>query len=231
MLQTLETEAEVTNNGTNTIDLGTSLFGIDAKLALTLLGPAGVSYGPVGNTPPAKSSQLQSTLELFPGFGELDVSLGAAQGTATLTSLTCSQSNTLNGAVIAANTTAATGSVTLNDPSASFNGPVGTTSVSGVSKNLTFIRAHPSHHIGIWARTPQNPNPNPAQIGTTSPQVTITTLSGLPAPVTLVLSSVTTLINQVSNTLSGVLQAAGVTVAGADVADSAIDCDAVSLVQ
>jgi hypothetical protein len=231
VLQTLETEAEVTNNGTNTIDLGTSLFGIDAKLALTLLGPAGVSYGPVGNTPPAKSSQLQSTLELFPGFGEMDVSLGAAQGTATLTSLTCSQSNTLNGAVIAANTTAATGSVTLNDPSANFNGPVATTSASGVSKNLTFIAPIPPTTSEFGPVTTQNPNPNPAQIGTTAPQVTITTLSGLPAPVTLVLSSVSTLINQVSNTLSGVLQAAGITVAGADVADTAVDCNAVSLVQ
>ena len=85
VLQMLETEAELAN-GTSGIDLGTSLglSGVtDAKLVLNVVQPPQIAWGSVGAT--ATSAQVQSTLRLFVlGVGEIDVTLGAAEGTATL---------------------------------------------------------------------------------------------------------------------------------------------------
>jgi hypothetical protein len=74
-------------------------------------------------------------------------------------------------------------------------------------------------------------NANPVQIGITSPTFTITTLGGLGSGIVSVLTANNPLILQLQSALSGILQAAGVTVAGADIADLSIDCDSVSLAQ
>jgi hypothetical protein len=74
-------------------------------------------------------------------------------------------------------------------------------------------------------------NANPFQIGSTSPTFTITTLGGLASGITAVLASNNPLIVQLQSAMSGILQAAGVTVAGADIADLSVDCDSVSLAQ
>lgn len=237
VLQTLEEEAELAAaNGSNGIDFGGALglAGVtDAKLVLTMVQPPQVAYGSVGTTPAASatSAQLQSVLKLtVPGVGEFDVSLGAAEGTATLSSITCTQSsNSFSGAVINASTTSATGGVTLTDSALGLtNVPVATTSVSGVSTTaLPFIAPIPPTTSEFGATS----GANPAQIGGTLPTVTITALGGLGSGITGVLTANNLLIQQLQSGLSGILQAAGVTVAGADVADLSIDCDTVSLAQ
>ncbi|MFZ0249399.1 MAG: hypothetical protein WAL61_05595 [Acidimicrobiales bacterium] len=238
MLQTLETEAELAN-GTSGIDLGTSLglSGVtDAVLALNVIQPPQVAYGPAGATPAtsATTAQVSSTLKLtVVGVGEIDVTLGAAQGTAAVTpnSFVCNQTtNSFKGVAITASTTAATGNVTLIDSALGVNEPVASTSVSGVNNTvIPFTAPVPPTTSQFGAAS----GANPYQIGSTSPQVTITTLGGLTAPVTALLATppVSTLISQLQTGLSGVLQAGGVTVAGADIADTSANCDSVSLAQ
>jgi uncharacterized membrane protein len=236
VLQTLLTEGELAN-GTSGIDLGTSLglSGVtDAKLVLNVIQPPQVAWGSAGAS--ATSAQVQSTLRLFViGVGEIDVTLGAAEGTAKLLAtpapITCAQTNdALQQVIINASTTAATGNVTLIDPTLGVNQAVASTSVSGVANTaITFTAPIPPPTSEFGAGS----NANPYQIGTTSPGVTISTLGGLSSPITSLLSvpPVSLLISQVQSALSGILQAAGVTAAGADVADLSIDCDSVSLVQ
>jgi uncharacterized membrane protein len=235
VLQTLETEAELAN-GTSGIDLGTSLglSGVtDAKLVLSVVQPPHVAWGATGASPAtsATSAQVQSTLKLtVPGVGELDVTLGAAQGKATLSSITCTQTNnSFAQAVIIANTSAATGSMTLTDPALGLaNDPVATTSASRVSNtSVGFTPPVPPTTSEFGAAS----NANPVQIGSTSPTFTITTLGGLGSGIVSVLTANNPLILQLQSALSGILQAAGVTVAGADIADLSIDCDSVSLAQ
>jgi uncharacterized membrane protein len=237
VLQTLEEEAELAAaNGSNGIDFGTSLglSGVtDAKLVLTMIQPPQVAYGSPNTTPvtSATSAQVQSVLQLtIPGVGQINVGLGAAEGTATLSSVTCTQTNnSFSQAVVNASTTAATGSVTLTDSALGLsNYPIATTSASGVN----------STPVGFTAPIPPTTSEfgsttvaNPVQIGATSSTVTITALGGLGSGILAVLTSNNLLITQLQSALSGILQAAGVTVAGADIADLAIDCDTVSLAQ
>jgi hypothetical protein len=118
----------------------------------------------------------------------------------------------------------------LIDPTLGVNQAVASTSVSGVSNTaITFTAPIPPPTSEFGAAS----NANPYQIGTTSPGVTITTLGGLSSPITSLLAvpPVSLLFTQVQSALSGILQAAGVTAAGADVADLSIDCDSVSLVE
>ena len=132
--------------------------------------------------------------------------------------------------IINASTTAATGTVTLIDSALGINQAVASTSASGVSQTpITFTAPipPPTSEFG------QGSSANPYQIGATAPNVSITTLGGLSLPITSLLAgpTVSLLISQLQSGLSGVLQAAGVTVAGADVADLSIDCDSVALVK
>ena len=237
VLQTIEEEAELAAaNGSTSIDLGGALglSGVtDAKLVLTMVQPPQVAYGSAGATPAtsATSAQVQSVLKLtLPSVGEIDVSLGAAEGTATLSSITCTQtSNSFSGAVVNASTTAATGGMTLTDPALGLtNTPVATTSAPSVlTSAIPFTPPIPPTTSEFGAAS----GANPAQIGSTSPTVTITALTGLASSITGVLTANNLLIQQLQSALGGILQAAGVTVAGADVADLSIDCDTVSLAQ
>ncbi len=232
LLQTLTAEGELVN-GTNAIDLGTTLglAGVtDAKLTLQLVQPPQVAYGPVGAS--ATSAQVTQSLQLtVTGIGTLTVPLSAAEGTATLSSITCLQSNnSFQAAALNASTTAATGSVTLNDPTIGFSGPVATASASGVSTSIGFTDLNVPPTASTFGA---GSNANPDQIGSTSPTVTITTLGGLGAAVSTVLSTapVSTLIGTVQSALGGIDQAAGITMAGADIADLSVGCDGVALVQ
>jgi uncharacterized membrane protein len=237
VLQTLEEEAELAAaNGSNGIDFGGALglAGVtDAKLVLTMIQPPQVAYGAVGTTPAttATSAQVQSVLQLtIPGVGQINVGIGAAEGTATLSSVTCTQTNnSFSQAVVNASTTTATGSVTLTDAALGLsNDPIATTSVSGVASTpVGFTGPIPPTTSEFGSPTVANP----VQIGSTSPTVTITTLGGLGTGILAVLTANNLLITQLQSALSGILQAAGVTVAGADIADLAIDCDTVSLAQ
>ena len=148
-LQTLTTEAELAN-GTNALDLGTSLgiTGVtDAKLTLDLVQPSSgrrsaspasgrqvtldliqppqVAYGPVGTT--ASTAQMSSDLQLnFSGSGLVNIPLSAAQGTATLTALTCAY-NAMSTTDIQPITNAVTGTASVAGTS------VGTLSVAALT--------------------------------------------------------------------------------------------------
>jgi uncharacterized membrane protein len=152
VLQTLETEAELAN-GTSGIDLGTSLglSGVtDAKLVLSVVQPPQIAWGATGASPAtsATSAQVQSTLKLtVPGVGELDVTLGAAQGTATLSSITCTQTNnSFAQAVIIANTSAATGRMTRSQPPRLPGCPI--------HPSASRHRSHPPHPNSARPQTP-----------------------------------------------------------------------------
>ncbi len=157
LLQTIEEEAELAAaNGSSGIDLGGALglSGVtDAKLVLTMVQPPQVAYGSAGATPAtsATSAQVQSVLKLtLPSVGEIDVSLGAAEGTATLSSITCTQtSNSFSGAVVNASTTAATGGVTLTDPALGLVERAGGhhRGFGGVDHRHTVHPAHPADHL------------------------------------------------------------------------------------
>ncbi len=95
VLQTLTTEAELAN-GTNAIDIQSALgiTGVgDATLTLQVVSPPQLAYGPAGTT--ATSAQVNGDLKLSGGLlgGTLDIPVTGAQGTATLSSVSCSQSD------------------------------------------------------------------------------------------------------------------------------------------
>ena len=129
-LQTFTTEAELAN-GTNALDLGTSLgiTGVtDAKLTLSMTQIPQVAFGPVGTT--ASTAQLTSDLQLnYLGVGIINIPLSAAQGTATLSTLYC-PSNSMGQTDIQPATTTVSGTVTT---------PVGngTLTLSGYNSGTT----------------------------------------------------------------------------------------------
>ena len=213
VLQTLTTEAEVAN-GTNAVDLGSSLqiTGVsDATLALTLGQIPQVAYGPLGTT--ASTAQLTADLQLNDGLaGWINIPLSAAQGTATLTTLTCAF-NAMTATDIQPTTTAVTGSINVAGVG------VGSISVSGLNSTTTSPLGYGPSVVPPTATTAAN-DTNPQEVGTTTPTLAAGSLV------------VGTLSGSVLNGAVGpVLQAAGVSVGGAEVADLSTDCGSVSLVQ
>ncbi len=217
VLQTLTTEAELAN-GTNAIDIQSAL-GITgvagATLTLNLIQPPQVAYGPVGTT--ASAAQVNADLKLTGPLlgGTLDIPVTGAQGTATLQAVTCSQSNnTFGQAKISATSTTSTAAVTLGGSS------VGTLTMSGAS--------NPSMPFGATVVPPTAAsyaaNTNPTAIGTTTP---ILSYSGLTATG----FANTLLTSLLPPVLGPILQAAGVTVGGAVVADLNYNCGAVSIIK
>lgn len=212
--QMLTTEAELAN-GTNALDLRTSLgiTGVtDAKLTLTLIQIPQVAFGVVGTT--ASTAQLSMDLQLsvLGQPGVLDIPLSAAQGTATLETLRCTN-NAMSVTDIQPTTTTATGNVTLNGTS------IATLTVSGY--NGSQFGYGPSVVPPTATTVANGTNPQVAA------SITPPSYSGLNP-----LSPVFTLL---TSTLAGVLvpilQAAGVSVGGAEVADLSTNCGSVSLVQ
>jgi len=142
--------------------------------------------------------------------------LSAAVGYATLSQITCSN-NVFQNAKINVSTTAATGAVTL----AGVN--IGTLTISGVSNkagNYGVVppAAIPPNSASLGA------GDNPRNFGSTTPLFSYSGLSSL-SPVYTLLSSV------LPPVLGPVLQTAGASVGGAQVADLSDRCDVVSVVQ
>ena len=217
-LQMLTTEAELAN-GTNAIDLGTSLglTGVsDAKLTLSLVQIPQVGYGPVGTT--ATTAQVSSSLQLNDlGVGLITIPLSAAQGTATLASVTCSD-NSLKSTNIAPTTTTASGTISLTVAGVPSN--IATVTVAGYTGTPTQFGYAPPNVPPTATSVANGSNPQTAG-GTPVPSV-----SGLSpsSPAVPVLSAAGAI-------LVPILQAAGVTLGAASVADLSTNCGAVALVQ
>jgi len=220
-LQLLTTEAELAN-GTSALDV-TSALGItgvtSARLYLTLINPPQVAYGPVNTT--ASTAQLQADLQLSVlGAGLVDIPLSAASGTATLKTLKCSN-NIMSTTQIAATTTTSTANVTLAGTG------IGTLSLTGYSGSQVGYAAGvvPPTASTVAADT----NPITVSSNTTSPYYPTPNWSGFSLGISNPAYPVVT--GQLAGVLGPVLQAAGVAVGGAEVADLSTNCDAVSLVQ
>jgi uncharacterized membrane protein len=216
VLQMLTAEAEVAN-GTNALDLGTSLgiTGVtDAKLALNLTQIPQVAFGPVGTT--ASTAQVSSDLQLsvLGVVGTLDIPLSAAKGTATLETLKCTN-NAMTSTNILPVATTASGTVTLNGLN------VGTVSVTGYNGSQL---GYPASVVPPTATTVAN-GTNPETAGQNDPSLNYSgSLSTLSPAYTLVNSTL-------QGVLGPILQATGVTAGGVQVADLSTNCGAVSLVQ
>jgi uncharacterized membrane protein len=202
VLQLLTTEAEIAN-GTNAIDV-TSALGItgvtSANLDLQVVQVPQIGFGPVGTT--ATTAQVEATLQLdLLGVGQISIPLTAAQGTSTLSGVTCTSSNAFQFANLGTTTTTATAPVTLAGEQ------IATLTLTGVSnKSESFTAAN----VPPTASTLSS-NANPQQAGSTSPALTYSGLSSTSPAYTFLTSTL-------AGVLGPVLQAAGVSVGGADVA-------------
>jgi uncharacterized membrane protein len=220
VLQTLTTEAELAN-GTNAINIQSALGGItgvsSATLSLQVVQPPQIAYGPVGTT--ANTAQVTADLQLnlgAVGGGILNIPVSGAEGTATLSTITCSETNnSFVSAKLAASTSTATAAVTLGGSS------IGSLTISGGS--------NPSMVFGTVDVPPSastassSPPTNPVSFGTTEPSLGYSgTASGL---------ADTLLTSTLQPVLGPILQAAGVSVGDASVADLDDNCGAVSIVK
>ena len=229
VLQTLTTEAELANGATG-LDVTAALGLTDPLsgnpipavlyLSASAIHPPVVAYGPVGTK--ASTGQVGATLALtvpvpLVGNQVLNIPIAAATGTATLSTVTC-LSNALYNANISAGTTASgPNSVTLN------NSPIATLTLKGVSPSRLLQYGAP---VVPPSPTTAGFNLNPINVATSTPTVSFgSQAGGLPALVSTLLNTT------VPPILGPVLQALGVEVAGAQVADLSTNCDAVALVQ
>ena len=231
VLQMLTTEAEVAN-GTNAVNVtsGLQMSGITGTLTTEVVQPAQVATGPVGSVtspatgcPPssgtatcAETAQVYADLSLsIGGIGTVNIPLSAADGIATLTTMTCA--NTVNGAItstkITSETTTATATVTLA------GNAVATLTLSGASAAAQSYTASvvPPTASTVSAGT------NPRQVGTDDPLPTFSNEVGLWSLISADMTGI------VGDAIGPLLQAAGVTVGGADVADLGTDCDAIEI--
>jgi uncharacterized membrane protein len=210
VFQILDTEAELAN-GSNALVVGTALnLGLlSATMTVSLIQPPQIAYGPVGTT--ASTAQINVDLKIsVPITGVLDLPITGADGTATLANISCTN-NAMTSTTINASTTAVTASIKL------LNLVVGGITVTAVptppatSVPLTYNIAPPTTATETAA-----PPTNPKSIGSTSPNINLVAV-GLP-------------IANLSTYLAPLLQALGVNIGGADVADLSTNCDPVTLV-
>ncbi len=205
-----------------------------ASLTLTLIQPPQVAYGAVGSytsaaqcpAPSGKTSTCATTAQLstdlkltVPILGiptVLDIPLSAATGTATLSQVNCVNNVMSNVKInVSTNLVTTTGSgVTL----AGIN--IGSLSISAVSNRAGTYTIVPPTSASETAAPPTNPQ----NFGTTTPSLHY-------SQVGIVSGVVTTLLNStLTSVLGPVLQAAGVSLGGAQVADTSARCDVVSIV-
>jgi hypothetical protein len=225
VLQMLTTEAELFNENGPAIDVTQQLslpnsplgdFGT-ATLSLQAIQPVQVAYGPVGTT--ASTAQVTATLNvnlasvLGISIGTLSIPLSAASGTVALQALSCTN-NAMTSTILSATTNAVSAAVTLN------GAQVAALNISGVSpaQTATFT---PS-------QLPPPTTNNPASVGTSSPQLTFSGLSGL-GLTNLFLNGQLSPTSVLAEAYGPVLQALGVQVAGAQLTDYYTNCDAVEL--
>jgi uncharacterized membrane protein len=214
VLQTLTTEGEIAN-GSSGLAVGTILnLGVaSAQLVVSLTQPPQVAYGPVGTKATSSQINVDLQIKLLGSLSLLDIPITGAEGTAILGSIACSN-NTLSSTTINTSTQALSNSVTL------LGLPIATITANGVTSTpLSFSTAPPTNATATAGT-------NPKTVGTSAPTLS---LGGLNLVNQLLLG--TTLINGITNALGPVLQALGVSVAGAQVADLSTDCAAVSLAQ
>jgi uncharacterized membrane protein len=220
VLQILTTDAEAAN-GTGALNVQSALgiTGVSAAtLSLNLINPPQIAYGPVGTK--ATTAQVSADLQLIVAGQVLDIPITAAEGTASLTTVTCSeQNNSFLSAVVTASTTTATAALSLAGSS------IGTLTISGAgSTALQFNSTVVPPTASTASPTPPTPPTNPIQLGTTAPTLSWTGLSIL-SPVYALLTST------LPGVLGPILQAAGLSVGGANVADLNYNCGAVSIVK
>jgi uncharacterized membrane protein len=236
LLQMLSTEAELANGSSAlNVKLALSLPNVtSASLSLNLIQPAQAAEGPVGTYTTASpcpapsgswstcavtaqvSADLKLTVLSLLGVSEtIDIPLSAAVGYATLNSVTCSDQEFQNS-TINVSTTVASGSVTLNGNNLT------TLTINGVNNKAGTFSTIPPTASTVSAHT------NPRNFGSTTPTLSWgTSLLGLGLD-----ANVLTLLNSnLQSVLGPVLQAAGASVGGAQVADTWAKCDAVAIVQ
>jgi uncharacterized membrane protein len=215
-LDTLTTDAELANGTGVTLSSGLSLPGVaTATLFTTLVEPPQVAYGPVGTRVSASQVNVDLQLSLL-GLGTLNIPITGADGTATLSAMSCVQ-NTMTSTQFQVSTTAISDSVLLTIGSIPFQVA---TLVSGLSSTPLFFTnpAAPNAIVPPTAAS-ENAGTNPQTIGTTSPQ-----FKDIAPVVALVL-------NALSSTLSPLLSSLGVSVANATVTDLNANCAPIELVQ
>ncbi|HEY3842749.1 MAG TPA: pilus assembly protein TadG-related protein [Acidimicrobiales bacterium] len=215
VLQTLTTDVYAAT-GTTALNVNTALnLGVaSASLVLSLIHIPEIAYGPIGTTATTGQVNADLQIKLLGSLEALDIQITAADGTATLSGITCS-SNTMTSTQITASTTAVTLPVTL------LGLPIATavTGVNNASLNYAGSVVPPTTAT-VAART------NPQTVGTDSPSLSFT---GLNLVNSLLVGP---LLNSVLAPILGpTLQALGVSLAGADVADLSTNCGSVSLVK
>jgi uncharacterized membrane protein len=231
VLQALTTAAEL-SNGTSGITVNLSgalgLTGFtQTSLALQVVQPAQIAYGPLGSVttpasgcPPssgtatcATTAQVSGTLTVsVGGYAGIAIPFTAATGTATFNFATCAWTGHQATTLEAMTTTAALG-VTLGGSS------LVTLNFAGANPTLF---SYPAAFVPPTSSTDSGANPsNPKQLGSSDPTPTISGASGQWTLVGPLLAPLDAILGQV-------LQAAGVTVGGANVADLGLDCDAIA---
>jgi hypothetical protein len=217
VLQTLTTDAELAAlSGHSAINV-TSALGLanvaSASLSFTAIQPPQVAYGPVGTTVNTGQVQLTLTLTLTSGAVITIGPITGGNGTASITSITCANTNTEYLTKMTASTTAASAAVTavgLGATTLTING------VSGVS--VTFgTNVVPPNVNSVQLRT------NPIYVTLSSP-----TFSYSGAALT---GTTGTVLTALGTALPPVLQALGMTVANAQMAELSASCTDVALVR
>jgi uncharacterized membrane protein len=243
VLQMLTTEAELYNTNNNDVIDVTSALGLSepgltisgVTLTLKMIQPPQVAYGPVGTI--AKTAQVQATLSMnlaqnvlgVPlNLGSLSIPLAAATGQSTLFSMTC-QDNAMQTTTINTTTNALSTNATLSLLGVvSTEASVAVGGVSGSAGSKTFAGPAGGGTSVVPPTTASEtavPPTNPVTVTPATAPLTITPSGGI---LNLVSGLLTGPVNGV---LLPVLQAAGVSVAGAQVTDLSANCGPVSLVQ
>ncbi len=232
VLQALTTAAEL-SNGTSGITVNlTGALGLtgftQASLALQVVQPAQIAYGPVGTVttpasgcPPssgtatcATTAQVTGTLTVsVGGYSGIAIPFTAATGTATFNFAVC----------------AWTGHQSDHARCDDHDGRTGRHPWRQLPRDAELCRCQHDRAFRIRQRvvppnssTDSGANPsNPRQLGSSDPTPTISGASGQWT------SLVGPLLAPLDAILGQVLQAAGVTVGGANVADLGLDCDAI----
>jgi hypothetical protein len=161
-------------------------------------------------------------------LGTLSIPLSAATGTAVLNTMTCND-DSLYSEALNVNTGAVSTGTSGNGVTLTLLGTTtteGSLSINGLTnKGVTFAGpANPSGSTIPPTAATASANTNPESVGSTTPSFTFTAATGAS-------SNVTATMGVVAAAYGPVLQALGLTVAGAQVEGYNADCGTVSLVQ
>jgi uncharacterized membrane protein len=216
VLQLLTTEGELANGSTG-LDVKSALnLGVAAaKLVTSLIQVPQVAYGPVGTSASTSQINVDLQLTLLGSLNLLDIPISGADGTATLAAINCTNNviSATNGNIIDANTTVVSNSITL------LGANIASIAVNGApNQPLKYTVVPPTTMSENNSTNPQTIVAMPATF----------TVSGLSFVNQLLVGGI---LNGLTSSLGPVLQALGVNVAGAQVADLSTDCAAASVSQ